>query len=118
VTVARKLQRERALAVNNEKEIIDPDAYLRSATTLASKMHMGYFRQPKMKNVCYKPTLSKRERWSMLTVDDKIDIVHEVLVLKHPQNEVAKKYCRSDGFISSFLRKFRKNRNLLREMMD
>jgi hypothetical protein len=118
VTTARKLQRDRALAVNNDKEVIDPDAYLRSATTLASKMHMGYFRQPKVENVCYTPTLTKRERWSNLTLNDKIDIVHEVLVLKHPQHEVAKKYCRTDGYISSFLRKFRENRNLLREMMD
>ena len=54
----------------------------------------------------------------MLSLNNKIDIVHDVLVLKRPQQDVAKKYLVSNGFISNFLRKFKVNRNLLREMMD
>ena len=40
------------------------------------------------------------------------------MVIKRPQHEVAKKYFRTDGYVSNFLKKFRKKRSLLREMME
>jgi hypothetical protein len=116
--MARKLQRERALAVDNNDGVVDQEAYLRSATSLASKMHMGFFRKPKEENIFYPPVLSKRQRWSGLSLNDKIDIIHEVVVLKYPQHEVAKKYFRTSSFVSKFVKKFKDNRNLLREMVD
>jgi hypothetical protein len=75
--------------------VIDPDAYIRSTTNLAAKMHLGYFRKPKEENLCFTPTLTKRDKSSNLSLEDKIDIVHRVLILKHPQHEVAKKYSRA-----------------------
>ena len=54
----------------------------------------------------------------MLTMNDKIEIVHDCLVLRRPQNEIAKRYNLSTGYISNFLKKFKANRNLLREMID
>ena len=51
-------------------------------------------------------------------MNNKIDIVHDCLVLMRPQQDVAKKYTCSNGFISNFLKRFKVNRNLLREMMD
>ena len=53
-----------------------------------------------------------------MTLDDKINIVHDILVIKRPQHEVAKKNFRSNGYISNFLKKFKKKRSLLREMME
>ena len=60
VTVARKIQRERAAAVNNRDNVIDGDAYLRSTKKLAERMHMGYFQQPKIPNIYMMPKLKKR----------------------------------------------------------
>ena len=118
VTQARTLQRERAAAVKNDGGAIDQDVYLRSAKGLAEKMHMGFFRQPKVENIYHKPQLTKREKWHDLSLDDKISIVHDILILKRPQQEVAKKYCRTGSYISYLVKKARKQRNLLREMMD
>ena len=55
--MGRKIQRDRAAAVNNDKEVIDGDAYLRSAKKLAERMHMGYFQQPKIPNIYMMPKL-------------------------------------------------------------
>jgi hypothetical protein len=52
-TIARRIQRERAAAIKNEGEVIDADAYLRSAKNLAEKMHLGYFKIPKSENICH-----------------------------------------------------------------
>ena len=58
--MGRKIQRDRAAAVNNDKEVIDGDAYLRSAKKLAERMHMGYFQQPKIPNIYMMPKLKQR----------------------------------------------------------
>lgn len=50
---------------------------------------MGYFRQPKLENICREIYLTKRDKWHNFTLDDKINVVHDVLVLKRPQKEVA-----------------------------
>jgi hypothetical protein len=65
--------------VNDEDEF-----YLRITEKLARKMHMGYFKRTKEENIYYQPYLTKRERWSSLTIDDKINIVHDVLIGKRP----------------------------------
>ena len=123
-TLARKIQRERASAVikdggypeNMNEE--DAEAYLMSTERLARKMHMGYFRAPKSENIYYVPQLSKRESWSSFTLDDKINVVHDVLILKRPQKEVAKKYFRTEGYISQLVGRVRKKSDWLREMID
>ena len=79
---------------------------------------MGFFNEPKEENIFKQPHFTKREMWHNLTLDDKINIVHDVLVIKRPLHEVAKKYHRSSGYLCNFLKKFRKKRSLLREMMD
>jgi transposase len=104
--------------VKNVGGDIDQEAYLRSAKALASKMHLGYFREPKKDNEYHRPQLSKKEKWYDLSLDNKIDIIHEVLILKRPQQDVAKKYYRTAGYVSRFVKRFRQNRKLLREMID
>ena len=96
----------------------DDEEYLRSTETLARKMHMGYFRQPKLQNIYKEVHLTKRESWHAFTLDDKINLVHDVLILKRPQQEVAKKYFRTAGYVSQLVRMVRNKRNILREMID
>jgi len=81
-------------------------------------MHMGYFRAPKSENIFFQPILTKRQSWSSFTLDDKINIVHDVLILKRPQKEVAKKYFRTEGYVSGLVGRVRKKRDALREMID
>ena len=70
----------------NEQEA---EAYLKTTEKLARKMHMGYLKAPKSENIFFQPILTKRQRWSSFTLDDKINVVHDVLILKRPQKEVA-----------------------------
>jgi hypothetical protein len=107
VTQARTLQRERAAALKNDGGAIDQEAYLRSAKALVAKMHLGYFREPKKENEYHQPQLNKKEKWYDLSLDNKIDIIHEVLILKRPQQDVAKKYYRTAGYVSRFVKRFR-----------
>ena len=60
VTAGRKIQRDRAAAVNNDNKVIDGEAYLRSAKKLAERMHMGYFQPPKIPNIYMMPKLKQR----------------------------------------------------------
>ena len=39
--------------------------------------------------------LSKAERWSSLTLDDKVSMLHEVIIGKEKQAVVAKRYRRT-----------------------
>jgi hypothetical protein len=93
--------------VKNDGDAIDQEAYLRSAKALAAKMHLGYFREPKKENEYHQPQLNKKEKWYDLSLDNKIDIIHEVLILKRPQQDVAKKYYRTAGYVSRFVKRFR-----------
>ena len=79
---------------------------------------MGYFKQPKQENIFKEVRLTKRESWSSFTLDDKINMVHDVLILKRPQKEIAKKYFRTEAYVSQTVRKVRIKRNILREMID
>ena len=118
-TQARKIQRDRAAEENKKMNVnMDDEAYLRSTEALARKMHMGYFRQPKLENIFKEVRLTKRESWSSFTLDDKINMVHDVLILKRPQKEIAKKYFRTEAYVSQTVRLVRNKRNILREMID
>jgi hypothetical protein len=44
-------------------------------------------------------------------------MVHDVVVLNHPHNEVAKKYFRTPSYVSALAGRVKKNRSLLSEMM-
>ena len=44
-------------------------------------------------------------------------MVHDILIMKRPVTEVAKKYFRSMAMVSNFVKKVGKKPNLLREMM-
>lgn len=81
-------------------------------------MHKGYFQQPKADNICRESHLTKRESWHDFTLDDKINVVHEVLVEKRPLKVVAEKYFRTEGYVGRLVRRVRDNRALLREMID
>jgi hypothetical protein len=63
---------------------MDDEAYLRTTEALARKIHMGYFKQPKQENIFKEVRLTKRESWSSFTLDDKINMVHDVLISKRP----------------------------------
>ena len=80
-------------------------------------MHNGYFKKPKQHNEFIAPRL-KLARNATLSLDDRIGIVHDVIVLLRPVHEVARKYFKTSGYISNLVEKARSNRNLLREMMD
>ena len=68
-------------------------------------MHKGYFK-PKKVEKWYAPVVkSKAERWSDFSLDDKINMVHEIVILKRPLSETAKKYHRSPGYVSSLISK-------------
>ena len=80
-------------------------------------MHLGYFKIPKSENICHSPTLSKQQEWHKFSLDRKIDMVHDVVVLNHPHNEVVKKYFRTPSYVSGLVSRVKKNRSLLSEMM-
>ena len=80
-------------------------------------MHAGYFKNTKRENEFIAPRLAL-SRNATLSLNDRIGIVHDVLVLKHPIKFVAKKYLKTNGYISNLVKKARDNRNLLREMMN
>ena len=81
-------------------------------------MHAGYFKLPKEENICQDISLVKRPRWQSLSQDDKIDIIHDVLIQKKFPADVAKKYHRTAPVVNELVRKVRNNPNLLREMID
>ena len=89
------------------------------ATTerLARRMHNGYFKKPKEDNICKEPHLTKRQKWHKFDLEDKVNMLHEVIVGKEKQTEVAKKYHRTVGYVSNLIRAMKKNNELLRELI-
>jgi len=53
-----------------------------------------------------------------LAVEEKIRIVHQVLVEYHTQTEVAREHRVSNGVVFRLVRKAQKNRNFLEELVD
>ena len=45
-------------------------------------------------------------------------MAHDIIVGKEKVKDVSMKYCRTQGFVSSFISKIKKNNNLLRELVD
>ena len=118
VTKFRKIQRDRALAANCSIGNNEAEEYLRTTEKLARKMHNGYFSKPKEANICKHPYLTKRQRWRNFTLDDKVNMVHDVIIRKEKVVDVAKRYCRTQGFVSSFISKIKKNNGLLHQLID
>ena len=60
VTKCRKIQRDRALEVNQDFNGDRAEAYLRTTEKLARRMHNGgYFKLPKEENIYKEPHLTK-----------------------------------------------------------
>lgn len=59
VTRFRKIQREKALEVNQNIGDVDLETYLATTEKLARKMHKGYFVQEKEANICKERHLTK-----------------------------------------------------------
>ena len=66
-------------------------------------------------NIFYKKKPSKQERRRSFTLENKIRAVHEIIVKGRKLVDVAKEYHRSPGLISSFVKRVRSNKQLLRD---
>jgi hypothetical protein len=62
--------------------------------------------------------MTKRQRWQAFTLDDKVSMMHDVIVGKEKLADVSKRYHRSQGYISSLVKKLKKKRDLLQEMIE
>ena len=91
---------------------------MRTTERLARKMHSGYFQKPKEANICKGLYLTKRQRWQKFTMDDKVNLIYDVIVAKEKVVVVAKRYCRTQGYVSSLVTKMKKNNELLRQLID
>ena len=118
VTKFRKIIRERALTINASYNDDEAAAYLQTTEKLARKMHNGYFPTTKKENICKAKYMSKKQRWHEFSLDDKVNLIHDVIVGKEKIEVVAKRYFRTKGFVSNLITKMKKNPNLLRELID
>ena len=81
-------------------------------------MHNGYFQKPKETNICKGPHQTKRQHWKKFSLDDKVNLIHDVIIAKEKVEVVAKKYCRTKGYVSCLVTKIKKNKELLRHLID
>ena len=72
---------------------------------LARKMHKGYFLKAKEQNIFKVPHQTKQQRWADFTIDKKVAMVYDVVVSKEKVTDVAKKYNRSKGWVSTMVKK-------------
>ena len=96
----------------------EAEAYLRTTERLARKMHNGYFKKEKEDNIYKAIYMSKKQRWHQFTLEDRVNMIHDVVIGKEKVAEVAKRYFRTPGFVSNLVTKMKKNPNLLRELID
>ena len=61
---------------------------------------------------------TKRQKWQAFTREDKISIVHDVIVNKLKVLDVARRYHRSQGYISNIVKRAKENRSYLRELIE
>ena len=79
-------------------------------------MHSGYF-PSKPFNIYKGPESPKRKQRGHQTIDEKINMIYDVVVGKEKLSDVAMKYHQTKGYVSVVLALVRKNRELLRELI-
>ena len=52
-------------------------------------MHSGYFPKTKEENLYKEPHLTKRQKWRRFTIDDKVNLLYDVIVGKEKVIDVA-----------------------------
>ena len=62
--------------------------------------------------------MTKKQKWSSFTLDDKISVIHDVVIRKEKLADVAIRYHRTQGYISNLVKKMKLNRNVLQELME
>ena len=81
-------------------------------------MHKGsYFSKPKQENICKEKRLTKRQRWHSLSLDDKVNMIYDVVVGKEKLEVVAQRYCRTMGHVSNLVKRLKKKRSILRDLI-
>ena len=58
---------------------------------------------------------SKRQRWRDFDLEAKHNMFYDLIVGQQSQQDVARKYCRSQGYVSRELKRYMKNPNMLKE---
>ena len=69
-------------------------------------------------NIWSQPETTAHRRGRMLTLDDKINIIYGVVVSREHQADVAKRYRRSQAYVSQLVKKAQSNKELLRKLID
>ena len=89
-------------------------------------MHKGYFKHLEPKRKLYLelieevPVLSqqRKRKQHRLSLEQKISISQEVLILKHKHKDIAKKYRIAEGTISAIMSKLKKKPKMFNELQD
>jgi transposase len=118
VTKVRKLFRDRALAIVGKADGFDSETYLSTMEKLARRMHKRAPSTLERTNICKEPHLTKKELWKSFDLNAKFKMLYDIIVMKELQKDVAKKYGRSQGYISTQLKRYRKNPTMLRDAID
>ena len=116
VTRFRKIQRDRALLANLEAQ--EADAYLKTTEKLARKIHNGYFPKEKDINPFNKSIVHKKHLRGKIPLDEKIDILYDVIIEKELVAEVAKRYRRNVGTVNMLVNKVKKNKEMLTNLVE
>ena len=103
--------------VNQDAAVDEANVYLAAADRLARRMHQSSERPQKKENIFKVPHKTKKQRWHCFSLEDKVNLVHDVVVGKMKLVDVAEKYCRTSGHVSNFIKKIKSKPNLLREMI-
>jgi hypothetical protein len=62
--------------------------------------------------------LTKKQKWKEFTLDDKVNMIYDVIIGKEKVAEVAKKYSRTQGHVSNLVSRIKKNNDLLSQLID
>ena len=81
-------------------------------------MHKGYFPLPKEENIYKEVKPTKKQRWREITLEDKINMVYDVIIGKEKVVDVVKRFSRTQGYISNIVSRMKKNNELFRELID
>ena len=102
VSKIRKLLRQRALDISKGYTPDEATSYLQTTERLARKMHKGYFSRCNIKraNVCKESRRHIKTLSGHQTVEEKINMLHDVVVGKEKQEDVAKKYKQKTSYVA------------------
>jgi hypothetical protein len=100
VTKDRHIIKERALAAVQDRCGITADEYLQTTEKLARKMHQHTPKFEKKHNQCIEPHQTKTVLSKSFDLSSKFSMLHDLVIGKYSQQDAAKKYGRSQSFVS------------------